>query len=1288
MAGAYSPPGGGKGWDAELLDSARLKLTRDAEHLLAAGSYGEVYRGTLDGSVVACKVTTEQVKALPSTPEEKRQEQLEDHNVERRQQEQNEKDRYKGTHPLIQLQREMRRYRRMRNPYIVQFLGGCADPLDPAKIVLVTELMRGGSLSSGFSCLRQARIAALEKMKTPLRTGIESHQNVFLVHLNLESVIRIALHVVLGLQYLHAERISHGDLKPGNILISAPFTPMPVHMSLEADKLHWVPRLITHTSGVMRDEELRNFVQLYESPELAVTKLTDFGLSRREALLDSHNPNPNYSVQVGTLAYLAPEMFGGARLDFDGMAKADIFAFSLVMFELLTLQRPWEGFDARQLYSALVLADKRPEWPKWCLFLRSKSAIMEALMSLTELSWSTDPRRRPSASHLSTKLNALSEQIESIGSRLGTAKSGLPEMYPGDLAAVPSSAASASYSPGATSAGGGDSQWGHEEQGEKPAVSLPTSAEGSSAAKNAAKLPHGDSDRDTTVSAQDALRSAVISTSLVEPEAKATMAASHVRRSAEQVLPEQHLGDIDASDTLVGVVQQGGAEDRARVAATGSHGPQRDSQRRLVTPAPTQRTSMHPAPYRIQDILSSASAFEAMSMDDIDAEMNPEVAKEAVKRADGGAGIPEKPNREHLAQTAAVPAGSEQQPARTPSGLAGQTFSLYPNVVSFHASGGGPTAQTAPGSGYTWSDGRQNEALSQPPARQSPERARMEEKVAGISWLSIVADLEKGVTASPADKGVNQSLELAVGFLDLRCPGVTERVNRIQRLWPSLSDMVARAANEHVRLCLCFQLIAMAFQTNIEFNRQVQTSGEMVVRHTSVSDQAHLAEFVAPALTAMTRFGSVSRSLSLAVSGVLVAAAWYSTPARRVFVSTHTVKKLMDQVDPSSFASFDEPNMSNHHQDSLCMALGALAASGAVLQALSEGNLFFTVMRSDQSSTWVLGSVFNTSLNLLMVLSGSAAPDNVAKTSRSDLRLLTGVALRDLSIIASCLFKEGRNRPFRRADERLRLSEAAAIVLGEMRRRPQSAQVQVDGCLYLRSVCATSSVKDEADCRLMRVLVAKEGAVEALTSVVVNFGLHPWQSASFIYVVTPTLAALGAFKSLIGDTEALARASGCGLLRSLSQLLGRCLANAVVIESACGVLLVLLRECGGGLRGAGTGRYKVDATELQQVLDMLSQTFSVILKNRSLAELPSVRAVSHELIRLQGRRGGSSGGAGGSGNNVSGVTLSMGGSVDPSLGGPAQRLLVAPAAQAAQAMRNSFKHAFSVGQKGANEQMD
>lgn len=92
-----------------------------------------------------------------------------------------------------------------------------------------------------------------------------------------------------ALAYAHAAGILHRDIKPGNLLLAASDEPV----------------------------------------------LTDFGLA-----VDENARTPTVTLPgavLGTLAYLAPERLSGAEAD----ARADVYSLGAVLFELLTLRRPY-----------------------------------------------------------------------------------------------------------------------------------------------------------------------------------------------------------------------------------------------------------------------------------------------------------------------------------------------------------------------------------------------------------------------------------------------------------------------------------------------------------------------------------------------------------------------------------------------------------------------------------------------------------------------------------------------------------------------------------------------------------------------------------------------------------------------------------------------------------------------------------------------------------------------------------------------------------------------------------
>jgi len=118
---------------------------------------------------------------------------------------------------------------------------------------------------------------------TTLKALLQSDQP-----MSLQFIVDIVAQVAEALDYAHAHRVIHRDVKPANILLTA-------------------------------DNRV---------------KITDFGIAR----LDTSNLTQEGQL-LGTPNYMAPEQIQGKEIDH----RADLFALGVVLYEMLTRHKPFQG---------------------------------------------------------------------------------------------------------------------------------------------------------------------------------------------------------------------------------------------------------------------------------------------------------------------------------------------------------------------------------------------------------------------------------------------------------------------------------------------------------------------------------------------------------------------------------------------------------------------------------------------------------------------------------------------------------------------------------------------------------------------------------------------------------------------------------------------------------------------------------------------------------------------------------------------------------------------------------
>ncbi|CAB9509122.1 RGS domain-containing serine/threonine-protein kinase A [Seminavis robusta] len=125
-------------------------------------------------------------------------------------------------------------------------------------------------------------------------------------------------------------------------------------------------------------------------------QLFDFGLSRELPQLDVQMPF-EMSGKVGTLRYMAVEVAQHRPYN----VAADVYSWSMVCYELMTLQKPFGGWT-RDMHNNLVCGKGvRPEFT---------TDISYPLKHLLEQSWAQKPRDRPNMRQVVDRLRVMEEE--------------------------------------------------------------------------------------------------------------------------------------------------------------------------------------------------------------------------------------------------------------------------------------------------------------------------------------------------------------------------------------------------------------------------------------------------------------------------------------------------------------------------------------------------------------------------------------------------------------------------------------------------------------------------------------------------------------------------------------------------------------------------------------------------------------------------------------------------------------------------------------------------------------
>lgn len=265
------------------VDDWEIDITQlHIETKIASGSFSNLYRGFYCGQEVAIKIL---------------------------------KDIQDDSTQYQEFIQEVSIMRKVRHKNVVQFIGACTRK---PNLCIVFEYMSGGSV---YDYIRREG-----QLKYPL-------------------VLKVAVEVSKGMDYLHQRKIIHRDLKAANLLLD----------------------------------------------ENQTVKIADFGVARILVEGGGH-----MTAETGTYRWMAPEVIEHKPYD----ERADVFSFGIVLWELLTSKVPYQDMTPLQAAVGVVQKGLRPGIPANC---------PPALGEIMQSCWDGNPAARPTFRMLTARLQPLLE---------------------------------------------------------------------------------------------------------------------------------------------------------------------------------------------------------------------------------------------------------------------------------------------------------------------------------------------------------------------------------------------------------------------------------------------------------------------------------------------------------------------------------------------------------------------------------------------------------------------------------------------------------------------------------------------------------------------------------------------------------------------------------------------------------------------------------------------------------------------------------------------------------------
>ncbi len=183
--------------------------------------------------------------------------------------------------------------------------------------------------------------------------------------LSIEVALLRAIEIGEALAHAHRHGVAHGDLKPGNIIV-------------------------TESGATLVDFGLAKHRPVNQA-----------GASGILASSTAGGPPTGSRTILGTLPYMAPEQFDGRDAD----ARTDIWAFGAVLYEMLSGRRAFGGASEARIISGITGREPEP-------LMAAQLAVPRELDHLVRTCMAKKPDERPAtADEIVAKLRGIAEQM-------------------------------------------------------------------------------------------------------------------------------------------------------------------------------------------------------------------------------------------------------------------------------------------------------------------------------------------------------------------------------------------------------------------------------------------------------------------------------------------------------------------------------------------------------------------------------------------------------------------------------------------------------------------------------------------------------------------------------------------------------------------------------------------------------------------------------------------------------------------------------------------------------------